>query len=76
MQPPWCFATLSAVSQSIGGLYQLPAGATYWGSETVEISASATDVKAVTVVGDLFAESLSAIKSNTQDHIKIDVATQ
>ena len=59
-----------------GGIYQLPAGATFRGSETVEISASATDVKAVTVVGDLFAESLSAIKSNTQDHIKIDVATQ
>jgi hypothetical protein len=73
MQPPWCFATLSAVSQSIGGLYQLPAGATYWGSETVEISASATDVKAVTVVGKLIAESLSAIKSDAQDRIEIDV---
>ena len=58
-----------------GGIYQLPAGATFRGSETVEISASATDVKAVTVVGDLFAESLSAIKSNTQDRIKIDVRT-
>ena len=61
MQPPWCFATLSAVSQSIGGLYQLPAGATYWGSETVEISASATDVKAVTVVGDLFVQNIQYV---------------
>jgi hypothetical protein len=56
---------------SIGGLYQLPAGATYRGSETVEINASTTDVKAVTVVGDLIAASLSAIKSNTQDRMKM-----
>jgi hypothetical protein len=57
---------------SIGGLYQLPAGTTYRGSETVEISASATDVKAgVTVV--VLAESLSAIKSNAQERIDIDV---
>ena len=57
---------------SIGGSYQLPAGATHRGSETVEISASATDVKAgVTVV--VIAESLSAIKSNAQERIDIDV---
>ena len=56
---------------SIGGLYELPAGTTYRGSETVEISASATDVNAgVTVVG--LAESLSAIKSNAQERIDID----
>ena len=56
---------------SIGGSYQLPAGTTYRGSETVEISASATDVKAgVTVV--VIAESLSAIKSNAQERIDID----
>jgi hypothetical protein len=61
---------------SIGGLYQLPAGATYRGSETVEISASATDGKAVTVVGQVIAESLSAIKSDAQDRTEIRFGTR
>ena len=51
-------------------LFQLKAGGTYKGSETVEIS---TEGEAVTVMGDLMAESLSAIKCNIKDSIEIDV---
>ena len=51
-------------------LFQLKAGGTYKGSETVELS---TDGEPITVTAELVAESLSAIKCNVDDSIMIGV---
>lgn len=51
-------------------LFQLEAGKTYKGSETIEIT---TDGESVAVTAELMAESLSAIKCDTTGSLEIEV---